>query len=122
MNDLPRANLYDCPNYTDPKTPKSKPGSLTELVKSRFSPATAERFLSPDTIQSASGVTAEGFENSLVQENNLFLKDIVKNNKVTMAVLTDIYNDKQQHVCTLIYVKPIRALGGVGRSKGCRGQ
>lgn len=81
--------------YISPPRPKSI--GLTELVRTMFSPTTAEAFnqrllgQSPKPSE-AIGIPFEGTDESINRENNLYLKDLVRNNKVTMAVLDSIYS------------------------------
>lgn len=72
-------------------TPQPKPPSLTDLVRSMFSPATAETFSQSILHPPKTPDVSEGSAESISRENNVFLRDLVKNNKVSMSVLGGIY-------------------------------
>lgn len=86
--------------YNSPKSnvsPRAKPIGLTDLVKTLFSPATADTFKQrllgqPIKLSDTTDIANEGTEETISRENNLYLKDLVRNNRVTLAVLDSIYN------------------------------
>lgn len=73
-------------------TPSPKPPSLTELVRTMFSPHTADSFSKSMSNQSPPTTDqTENTDDKIGQENNTFLRDLVRNNRVTNAVLDNIY-------------------------------
>lgn len=69
-------------------TPQPKQPSLTELVRTLFSSSTADSFSQSMSTQSpASTAQAVNTDDKFGRENNTYLRDLVRNNRITNAVL-----------------------------------
>lgn len=75
-----------------PPPPLSPKPSLTELVKTLFSPRTADSF-SQSMSNQLHGPTdqLENTDDNCGRENNIYLRDLIRNNRITNAVLDNIY-------------------------------